>query len=675
MVGRIWTGGVRRWFLILVVVTSSACEPVENPHGDPQVESHFFPIVNGQTEYGWNGVGALTATYSGYGYLGSFCTGTLVAPQWVLTAAHCLSPNDQFTPTPQSTQFFVGTDARPTWNGSAPSNGTFYQVDKFFIHPAYSPVLVSNDVGLMRLKNPVTNVPVYPMNAKAFDASFLNRDAFYVGFGVTSGKYQSGGGLKRSTSVPIQSYADIMYTSATVNTGTCFGDSGGPGFLEMNGEWKVIGIISTGWGGVFDPCIGPSGNVRVDRYYPWIMGIIDPSALNCTTTPDLCLCQEACDASGACDDAQCATSTCLQGFNCILGCSAADKDCPDRCVATTLNEERVRLEEVVACIRSSCGDPRDTEALNCGKSVCAFEMLGCSPPPPGPGTCADLQNCLEACPNNDNACRTACYAEGSLAARTQWDSLRYCWASHCPGFPGNESGLACGWEHCAAAMQQCLPPADCSPLGGDCPPETACAPDSLGRFDCFPSAGQSVGQPCSPLATLPLPCADGLQCGQLLGDFVCLPVCHQDADCGSGGTCFQPLWEPIDNVGICIYGDADGDGFNGLKDCDDMDPGVHPDAAEACGDGVDNNCDGHIEEGCAVPDPDADAVDNPEDEPAHPRASSSSCSVGAQGHPGVLWLLIFLAGLLYSSFSHSLARRSARRAQSSATLGNVSVVE
>jgi len=41
--------------------------------------------------------------------------------------------------------------------------------------------------------------------------------------------------------------------------------------------------------------------------------------------------------------------------------------------------------------------------------------------------------------------------------------------------------------------------------------------------------------------------------------------------------------------------DADGDGFDADDDCDDTDPSVNPGATEAC-DGVDNNCDGQIDE-------------------------------------------------------------------------------
>src|SRR5690606_24816502 len=65
--------------------------------------------------------------------------------------------------------------------------------------------------------------------------------------------------------------------------------------------------------------------------------------------------------------------------------------------------------------------------------------------------------------------------------------------------------------------------------------------------------------------------------------------------------------------GICIpCADADGDNFTdvacGGTDCDDSDPAVNPDAIEIY-DGIDNNCDGQIDEGCMPNDFPANAIE------------------------------------------------------------------
>lgn len=45
--------------------------------------------------------------------------------------------------------------------------------------------------------------------------------------------------------------------------------------------------------------------------------------------------------------------------------------------------------------------------------------------------------------------------------------------------------------------------------------------------------------------------------------------------------------------------DNDGDGYTAANDCNDNNPSIHPGAVENC-DGVDNNCNNSVDEGCAV---------------------------------------------------------------------------
>lgn len=86
-----------------------------------------------------------------------------------------------------------------------------------------------------------------------------------------------------------------------------------------------------------------------------------------------------------------------------------------------------------------------------------------------------------------------------------------------------------------------------------------------------------------------------------------IDVCHFDA--------INDTWKVIKISENALkahvdHGDAvdmDEDGYfnteNGCSevDCDDDDPQVYPGANEICGDGIDNNCDGQVDENCGVP--------------------------------------------------------------------------
>ncbi|MDC0712889.1 trypsin-like serine protease [Stigmatella sp. ncwal1] len=157
-----------------------------------------------------------------------FCSGVLLSPQVVLTAAHCAA-------LPRDLSVFLGTEPGV--------DGETVPVSRVEVHPAYMPSAPLQDIALLRLARPAAPVP-WPKRG-LLTASDVGRTVRIVGFGKRSREEEDPAAKHTGTAV----LAGLDETRLSLAAGPaipCFRDSGGAILLTTGGEERLVGLIQSG---------------------------------------------------------------------------------------------------------------------------------------------------------------------------------------------------------------------------------------------------------------------------------------------------------------------------------------------------------------------------------------------------------------------------------------------
>ena len=255
---------------LLLPATASAAQPTAHAS-----------IVNGHSAT-VEEFPALTFIEARQGKTGFSCTGTVVAPRVVLTAAHCIEDLERGGLTPAKA-YLVATG---TTTPSKALRENVFRIAETHVFPGFDPGGLHGDAGILILDRPTAAPPI--AMAGAADAALYEGGAEVqlAGWGVTGANAKNAPESLRATTMVVQkpstctqktrvdrpNYSPALQMctlDVAKKSGGCFGDSGGPAIgLRADGTPVELGVISTG--GAFCSTKRPNVLTRADVISSWV---------------------------------------------------------------------------------------------------------------------------------------------------------------------------------------------------------------------------------------------------------------------------------------------------------------------------------------------------------------------------------------------------------------------
>jgi secreted trypsin-like serine protease len=194
-----------------------------------------------------------------------FCGGSLVRPDLVVTAAHCVAGL-----APEDLRLRIGSSDRTT-------GGELTRAAGITVHPGYQGNGPGDDIAVVRLAGPVRAAPV----AIAAGSGGPGTRTRILGWGQTCAQPDACDlphSLQQldtqivdpSRCAHIDSRHELCTDNPHGNAGACYGDSGGPQIRLVQGAWQLVGATSRSGNDDQVCATAPAIYTDVTAYADWI---------------------------------------------------------------------------------------------------------------------------------------------------------------------------------------------------------------------------------------------------------------------------------------------------------------------------------------------------------------------------------------------------------------------